>query len=178
MSLWMVSIHAPREGCDSPTRLVYLLSSCFNSRTPGGVRRCCPHNGRITDGFNSRTPGGVRQHLGDLCVAIIEVSIHAPREGCDHQLERLAVALTSVSIHAPREGCDVVDIYDAKRLIGFNSRTPGGVRHGVDFSQRRASIVSIHAPREGCDEVVAGGSGAVVVSIHAPREGCDRSVPC
>ena len=35
----VVSIHAPREGCDLSQIVTTLLSVCFNSRTPGGVRR-------------------------------------------------------------------------------------------------------------------------------------------
>ena len=36
---WLsVSIHAPREGCDSSTSPVSSYPSRFNSRTPGGVR--------------------------------------------------------------------------------------------------------------------------------------------
>ena len=37
--LWIVSIHAPREGCDSACNSVEALIVSFNSRTPGGVRR-------------------------------------------------------------------------------------------------------------------------------------------
>ena len=34
-----VSIHAPREGCDSKQTASPYTAFCFNSRTPGGVRR-------------------------------------------------------------------------------------------------------------------------------------------
>ena len=80
----LVSIHAPREGCDTSTRLCSTLVARFNSRTPGGVRLNgvdyrtsslqfqFTHPGRgATQGphirvglqrrFNSRTPGGVRR---------------------------------------------------------------------------------------------------------------------
>ena len=125
-----------------------------------------------------------------------------------------------VSIHAPWEGCDVMSaISSSISRPSFNSRTPGGVRllieratirveefqfthpgrgatylvRGVGNSSFSVSIhapregcdfyihipdflqaeVSIHAPREGCDVPrQAGGQGADV-SIHAPREGCD-----
>ena len=102
----LVSIHAPREGCDLSLTLIILLSVCFNSRTPGGVRhligavgkssllfqfthpgRGATHFGkyllRVARGFNSRTPGGVRRRLTFRGVSIGSVSIHAPREGCD-----------------------------------------------------------------------------------------------
>ena len=57
----MVSIHAPREGCD---RIAW---------------------GSIIRGysFNSRTPGGVRRDLSIVYELTEPVSIHAPREGCD-----------------------------------------------------------------------------------------------
>ena len=35
----------------------------------------------------------------------------------------------AVSIHAPREGCDHVALNIMLYREGFNSRTPGGVRH-------------------------------------------------
>ena len=38
----LVSIHAPREGCDSRRLSTPLGVPCFNSRTPGGVRRLAP----------------------------------------------------------------------------------------------------------------------------------------
>ena len=82
-AMQMVSIHAPREGCDREEHLSLLDYGCFNSRTPGGVRLVLfcvvllvrrfqfTHPGRgataakaststTTSGFNSRTPGGVR----------------------------------------------------------------------------------------------------------------------
>ena len=33
------------------------------------------------------------------------ISIHAPREGCDKPF-RVAAIFDTISIHAPREGCD------------------------------------------------------------------------
>ena len=85
---------------------------CFNSRTPGGVRLGI---GFLVISslmsFNSRTPGGVRLGANDDAIALYNVSIHAPREGCDQQ-DRTAT-------RAPR--C-------------FNSRTPGGVRLDVSSS--------------------------------------------
>ena len=34
----LVSIHAPREGCDLKTETEHIKEASFNSRTPGGVR--------------------------------------------------------------------------------------------------------------------------------------------
>ena len=81
----IVSIHAPREGCDPLSSARGAGVSSFNSRTPGGVRptsqepveTCWPfqftHPGRgatsdldyldeVCSSFNSRTPGGVRRY--------------------------------------------------------------------------------------------------------------------
>ena len=59
--------------------------------------------------------------------------------------------------------------------VGFNSRTPGGVRLWVRVHRGQHGVVSIHAPREGCDGVDLFISRVTLVSIHAPREGCDCS---
>ena len=123
-----VSIHAPREGCDTDIRFRYF--GC-------GVSIHAPREGcdlayNIGVGrfsrFNSRTPGGVRRYSRLSIPEILRVSIHAPREGCD------------------REQKSVVE-----QVIGFNSRTPGGVRLEGAGEADRQGTVSIHAPREGCD---------------------------
>ena len=41
----------------------------------------------------------------------IEISIHAPREGCDGQLRHILPDAPDISIHAPREGCDIWMLY-------------------------------------------------------------------
>ena len=82
--------------------------------------------------------------------------------------------IEKVSIHAPREGCDCVCLSGGFLSIGFNSRTPGGVRQILVAILCRGIKVSIHAPREGCDvHQVRLIHYHVAVSIHAPREGCD-----
>ena len=123
-----VSIHAPREGCDQDKRPYRLF----------------------TRGFNSRTPGGVRLDRIDVLLYVKVVSIHAPREGCD-QTTLGWRCLFLVSIHAPREGCDFILRPRISFKRGFNSRTPGGVRHTHSDLIIPVVCVSIHAPREGCD---------------------------
>ena len=65
---------------------------------------------------------------------VSEISIHAPREGCDGVLIVHVHVSAGISIHAPREGCDA---------------------HRTQTA--RFEIISIHAPREGCDRTVAVG---------------------
>ena len=57
----MVSIHAPREGCDgiATEALIYLVA--FQFTHPGrGATRASATRSRSLISFNSRTPGGVR----------------------------------------------------------------------------------------------------------------------
>ena len=103
----IVSIHAPREGCDPDNEGKSYVERSFQFTHPGRgatylrstlaalwVMFQFTHPGRgatQTDHTNSRTLG---------------VSIHAPREGCD-VCWLVVVAYDNVSIHAPREGCDL-----------------------------------------------------------------------
>ena len=52
-----------------------------------------------------------------------EISIHAPREGCDVHGGRHLVQ-RGISIHAPREGCDCTSSMRTGMTRYFNPRTP------------------------------------------------------
>ena len=80
----IVSIHAPREGCDSFVTIDEKSGKEFQFTHPG----------------RGATPPELDYY------DITGVSIHAPREGCDYSLVLKAFIPTAVSIHAPREGCD------------------------------------------------------------------------
>ena len=55
----------------------------FQFTHPGrGATNSANSNDNNDNGFNSRTPGGVR-HKACATSCDTEVSIHAPREGCD-----------------------------------------------------------------------------------------------
>ena len=79
-----VSIHAPREGCDllQDTTTSRPLSFQFTHPGRGATLSLLPMSLRL-QGFNSRTPGGVRLLLRQGLIVVLDVSIHAPREGCD-----------------------------------------------------------------------------------------------
>ena len=63
------------------------------------------------------------------CLIIIDISIHAPREGGDViRWKKSTLGILQISIHAPREGGD----------------------HGL-VHKLRLFAISIHAPREGGD---------------------------
>ena len=128
--------------------------------------------------------------------ALITVSIHAPREGCDYFVSPLFVSSMSFQFTHPGRGATRLRRICILHLWSFNSRTPGGVRLRTEEFRRDNTRVSIHAPREGCDLIrctyyyatpcfnsrTPGGVrhrgiyiGDILddVSIHAPREGCD-----
>ena len=57
-----ISIHAPRVGCDCRYRGQRLRRRDFNPRTPCGVRPCGTGGDYDRKNFNPRTPCGVRRH--------------------------------------------------------------------------------------------------------------------
>ena len=80
-----------------------------------------------------------------------------------------------ISIHAPREGCDTLPVLEYCHATAFQSTHPVRGATVPSGAQPRGLSISIHAPREGCDAADFDGLGLVVdISIHAPREGCDR----
>ena len=192
-----VSIHAPREGCDDQGSPSSSTRSPFQFTHPG--RGATPRPRRVSSPrqcFNSRTPGGVRRTASQAHHLFDGVSIHAPREGCDTVVVFLQHIVKAFQFTHPGRGATTGSGDPLPRLPSFNSRTPGGVRRLCFSRSSRSSRVSIHAPREGCDvSVIFVGlsprsfnsrtPGGVrlhftsddllsrPVSIHAPREGCD-----
>ena len=126
-----VSIHAPQEGCDKNRPVDSIVLPRFNSRTPGGVRLCALE--KLSTAFwfqftHPRRGATIYEHVRTIT---IRVSIHAPQEGCDSITIETTDGTAVVSIHAPQEGCDNTDLEEYAAPLGFNSRTPGGVRLGV-----------------------------------------------
>ena len=123
------------------------------------------------------------------------ISIHAPREGCDssepaaeHMRRRFqsthpargATRCTcasggpsQISIHAPREGCDLVLAVLVAVSLYFNPRTPRGVRPWSRGKSNSSKVFQSTHPARGATISLAILRGANSISIHAPREGCD-----
>ena len=80
----LISIHAPRVGCDGGQSPGDFGHRDFNPRTPCGVR-LLPSMSEViaTYHFNPRTPCGVRQSKFAQLFSSLSISIHAPRVGCD-----------------------------------------------------------------------------------------------
>ena len=126
--------------------------------------------------------------------ARVAVSIHAPREGCDHNCQPTDTA-SIVSIHAPREGCDLRDWGTINLEAQFQFTHPGrGATPSKEILEQNYQFQFTHPGRgatSGKSLVIADivfqfthpGRGATIlldllgqlwtVSIHAPREGCD-----
>ena len=79
----------------------------------------------------------------------------------------------NVSIHAPREGCDLRKHGLPCSGYCFNSRTPGGVRPEVSNADKERILFQFTHPGRGATPFSVSAVVTTSVSIHAPREGCD-----
>ena len=127
----------------------FCISCNFNPRTPRGVRPEAINNSSGAAQFQSTHPArGATSSMGSE-VVVLQISIHAPREGCDQAIGQIRPTVKD-----------------------FNPRTPRGVRLVLDEADL-GTVISIHAPREGCDPPSRRQTPSMLISIHAPREGCD-----
>ena len=149
---YIISIHAPREGCDAMGGGVAWLSLYFNPRTPRGVRRAgagCSGGGQPI--FQSTHPArGATWRSLDAMEPIV-ISIHAPREGCDRAGTETHQSGQPISIHAPREGCDAAQPFRPQGRPQFQSTHPARGATPKSGDSISSTRISIHAPREGCD---------------------------
>ena len=148
----MVSIHAPREGCDISTDTREYARSLFQFTHPGrgATRYVRPLRG-VCPRFNSRTPGGVRPTLQSIYTDLRCFNSRTPggvRPECQCCL-RVCCSFNSRTPGGVRRS----RLGSRASSCGFNSRTPGGVRPISASKTSRRKQVSIHAPREGCDEL-------------------------
>ena len=145
-----ISIHAPREGCDSSRRRPSTSRSRFQSTHPVRGATNSRRGRRNAREFQSTHPvRGATPYLRRPD-RMGQISIHAPREGCDYEPTCTLLPASSFQSTHPVRGATI------------------GERHG-----RRHPVISIHAPREGCDFAAAVEFESADISIHAPREGCD-----
>ena len=121
-----ISIHAPREGSDSPLDLLIVWLNQFQSTLP--VRGATCGSLQIATNpkpFQSTLPvrgatGFANRPLCQTCA----ISIHAPREGSDETHGLINFLQTGFSIHAPREGSDLLLRSGERRGLIFNPRSP------------------------------------------------------
>ena len=145
----LVSIHAPREGCDLSAPELFYFDIQFQFTHPGRGATC----GIVLSAtqhleFQFTHPGRGATILLGKAGELWMVSIHAPREGCDPRCV-YGRWEQSVSIHAPREGCDFIEVGCWSSELCFNSRTPGGVRPFLSFSSLRSISFQFTHPGRG-----------------------------
>ena len=101
--------------------------------------------------FQSTHPVRGATAFRELDKGVKDISIHAPREGCDCLIVNKRVDIEDISIHAPREGCDAPFSTICATESVFQSTHPvrGATVSCVDDGA--FPVISIHAPREGCD---------------------------
>ena len=82
------------------------------------------------------------------------ISIHAPREGRDHNIAETPTLSKNFNPRAPR-GARPSASLAASSSSNFNPRAPRGARPSVAGLVIRVDDISIHAPREGRDELAS-----------------------
>ena len=124
--------------------------SLFQSTHPARGATIAAISSGLSTSFQSTHPArGATVRRPPFCFHF-DISIHAPREGCDFA-PRNDGGMWVISIHAPREGCDCQNQGSSSRMDYFNPRTPRGVRQYAGADLEAIEKISIHAPREGCD---------------------------
>ena len=147
----VISIHAPRAGCDHLCATRKSPDTNFNPRTPCGVRLFYIGKQRSDcKVFQSTHPVRGATSAGGGVMDNPIISIHAPRAGCDgiwlstwtakpifqstHPVRGATPSFAEmydnrkISIHAPRAGCDIWWALVLMFISDFNPRTPCGVR--------------------------------------------------
>ena len=170
---FQISIHAPREGSDSPGLLRdHSVAISIHAPREGSDNAPVFHHKGFRD-LNPRSPRGERHGDGssDHCGFII--SIHAPCEGSDAWGHRRSLLRRNFNPRSPR-GERPSPPERATSPAYFNPRSPRGERPGIlqhetagqaDFNPR-----SPRGERLPVSDYCSGNAG---ISIHAPREGSD-----
>ena len=125
---YVISIHAPREGCDRAL-----------GEQPVGRQ-----------GISIHAP---REGCDIFCASSFirtVISIHAPREGCDFCTYARFPIILYFNPRTPR-GVRPQQLRIHSTTFLFQSTHPARGATRIAFSCLRSHYISIHAPREGCD---------------------------
>ena len=169
-----ISIHAPREGSD-PASIRSERLGLFQS-TPPARGATWPFGIREHAGAQLKSPPPARgaTKAVPVLLVLVQISIHAPREGSDAH-DAVSAFVHMISIHAPREGSDFTAFFTVLAGPHFNPRSPRGERlHASLFPEPRFQFQST-LPARGATRDAAALHGGPAISIHAPREGSDAT---
>ena len=140
----------PARGATLPCCAGNSSAQNFNPRTPRGVRRSGSQRKTRKTNFNPRTPRGVRRTAKERSRTRQRFQSTHPARGATSTGEYGGDA-DDISIHAPREGCDIIAGHTRYKAAKFQSTHPA---RGATRCDRQPPIfknISTHAPREGCD---------------------------
>ena len=168
-----VSIHALLAECDFRSSALSAPRSCFNPRTPCGVRQTRKPIWTTTIEFQSTHSLRSATTTARRTPPPWKVSIHALLAECDHKAPSHQGPQTGFN---PRTPCGVRPQTQGsfRRSWSFNPRTPCGVRPGYSYAALKSKIVSIHALLAECDGITRSLPASVLVSIHALLAECDK----
>ena len=134
-------------GCDT-TKSIYIANiSEFQSTHPHGVRH------KEKGGINRPISFNPRTHTGcDSSILLILISFRSfnPRTFAEVK----PAIVRSVSIHAPTRGATHF-YFLIRKIVGFQSTHPHGVRLVFEATGTDYSAVSIHAPTRGATKKIA-----------------------
>ena len=107
---------------------------------------------------------------------LLQISIHAPREGGDPEQSQLLREQKKFQSTPPARGA-TYDYINVKTLDGdFNPRPPRGGRRCTVLHINTTSTISIHAPREGGDTLYLESQGRIILfQSTPPARGATRS---
>ena len=154
--VFVISIHAPREGSDRQTWSYRYRAAHFNPRSPRGERpgfeiaasatepfqSTLPARGATVSqlppsltfsNFNPRSPRGERHCTRALAARANAFQSTLPARGATGR-GCIGAREVCISIHAPREGSDPSRIMYHPFFSNFNPRSPRGERHSSSLS--------------------------------------------
>ena len=142
----------PSRGGDSRLSSCFPLSSQFQSTPPArGATAAASMSSDPACNFNPRPPRGGRPRQLEAVCKRCHISIHAPREGGDLDMQVRMLRRGIFQSTPPARGATVTISTDGITLNDFNPRPPRGGRLLYSSGDPDLWLISIHAPREGGD---------------------------
>ena len=132
----MISIRAPRVGCDTGRIAARGRRIYFNPRTPQGARLKSGEERGLKPKFQSTHPAWGATFILLLLFFLFRFQSTHPAWGATCGIY-LCLDTPRISIHAPRVGCDAFEMQPERALPHFNPRTPRGVRPKSTAMTRR-----------------------------------------
>ena len=167
-----ISIHAPRERCDADIKNSADKTIQFQSTHParGATISFVPFVMPVT--FQSTHPARGATWCSPALSTCAAISIHAPRERCDHDVQIDLQLFVNFNPRTPREvRRKMVERNTTKNIFQSTHPARGATADGAN-QRLRYEFQSTH-PARGATPFYRYTPGDPMISIHAPRERCD-----